>query len=242
MYKSAVANAPCIACPLEHSTTVNLGSTNVLECMCMEGHFLWDRNGERTCEPCTKTGARAGTNCTASGIPLEQLPVSSGYFRLTDVSQVVRKCKISGTCLGGTQPSGQCKDGMTGPYCAVCKDGWWGSDPQKDRACTRCEGSPESGIYTLAGILGAFCGFVLLSLVTGAWRTVLRFFMALDLNVAIVRGAKKVKINATGRRRSSLLRKSGSGPIGRFFNWFFRKLMYYRGYIKKQQVGSAPSS
>ena len=72
-YKSGVRNVPCQTCPVEHSTTPNLGATSIDDCICEVDYYMWDRIDDeeertQTCESCA-----TGMNCTLQGNVLERL-------------------------------------------------------------------------------------------------------------------------------------------------------------------------
>ena len=124
-------------CPVG-STTDGVGSRSLADCGCYEG--MYDASGDLTCVDCT-----TGMNCTAANTGVEDLPLAAGYWRQHYWSAPpegsVRPCFTEEACLGGTNLSVDafCAPSQQGPYCAVCRDGYFGGGD--GALCTPCEGS-----------------------------------------------------------------------------------------------------
>jgi len=116
-------------------TTASRGATSLAGCGCFAG--LYEKlaeDGNRSCVTCPD-----GTECNDVDVKLETLPVAAGHWRQHRDSIEVRPCFTADACLGGGNVSTQCEAGQTGPYCAVCADGYYGGG--NGMLCQPCEGS-----------------------------------------------------------------------------------------------------
>jgi len=80
------------------------------------------------------------------GMSIRTLKLAKDFWRISEFSNEVLKCKTDGVCLGGTDPEKYCAEGHIGPYCAACDDGKAdGGDGVKyamsGSECVKCEGS-----------------------------------------------------------------------------------------------------
>ena len=92
-----------------------------------------------------------GSACMVDGInSLTTLPLMPGYWRIQEATTVIRSCPMPAACAGGPvfddNGDSYCKEGFTGPLCAVCKDGFF-FEPSTI-SCTFCEGSQLSSVLT----------------------------------------------------------------------------------------------
>ena len=63
------------------------------------------------CLPCTGTWKyedSGGTNCNATGVTLETLPVQEGFYRQGAFAHYVRPCVVASICRGGEDYDDQC--------------------------------------------------------------------------------------------------------------------------------------
>ena len=142
----------CIACPPQ-STTLELNSTSIDDCVCEAGFYRSASSGSFTCEECP-----AGTDCSAGGVTLRSLPLRSGYYRLNRESSDVRRCpdesygEASGCRSGNEAP---CLPTLTGPFCGLCAA--WSDNSTGGNSS---ESSADAGhVYYVAasGSVGAHC-------------------------------------------------------------------------------------
>ena len=131
------------------------GSYSQAQCNCTQGYY---RNILGACVVCPEPGS----NCLASGVTLQTLPLKPGYWRINNTSSDVRRCpdvskNASSACQG--LPESPCKAGLNGIYCRFCVNtsGTYFSSEQS--ACLSC--ARAGGIF-LPILLGSF----LLALVT----------------------------------------------------------------------------
>ena len=119
------------------STTDGRGATGKEDCGCYAG--LYDASGSLNCLQCSQ-----GMNCTAANTAPQNLPVAAGYWRQhywsAPPNGSVRACFTETACLGGTNLSIEafCAPSQQGPYCAVCRDGYFGGGDGK--LCEPCDG------------------------------------------------------------------------------------------------------
>ena len=144
-YKPDVANAKCTDCPVEHSTTLSTGSTSKAACVCKAQRYLADAaNGTVECALCPV----GSTNCTEPGVELETLPLLPDFWRSHNRSRRVRKCFTPGSCVGGSNTSALCRVGHSGPFCEVCRDGFYRDSGQ----CVACTSTPFNALIA-GGVL-----------------------------------------------------------------------------------------
>ncbi|CAM9623221.1 unnamed protein product [Scytosiphon promiscuus] len=75
------------------------------------------------------------TSPTADGT-IESLDLSQGYWRSSSTSTVIRECYETESCTGGSEE--YCKIGYSGPFCAVCADGYAAGSGY---TCSKCTGA-----------------------------------------------------------------------------------------------------
>ncbi|CAM9537298.1 unnamed protein product, partial [Chrysoparadoxa australica] len=109
-----------------------------------------------SCMVCTKDlqGDTEGVDCDreVGGGSLMTLPLKAGYWRSSNSSTHIRKCRVrEEACLGGTNatdpdpdrhaldvysnPNGYCTDLRWGPYCSLCVNGYGGGNADE---CEKC--------------------------------------------------------------------------------------------------------
>ena len=142
----------CIACPPQ-STTLELNSTSIDDCVCEAGFYKPASSGSFTCEECP-----AGSDCSAGGVTLWSLPLRSGYYRLNRESSDVRRCpdeshgEASGCQRGNEEP---CLPSLDGVFCGLCAA--WSNNSTGGNSS---ESSADAGhVYYVAasGSVGAHC-------------------------------------------------------------------------------------
>ena len=129
----------CLDCPVPQTTTVHEGADSVSQCVCKLGTFASLTRAEmmratndssrvaadafecRSCVSIQASGGSRMTNCTASGVLLDTIPVLPGYWRQNPRAQYVRMCDLEEACLGGEIAGDtSCADGHSGPVCDLC--------------------------------------------------------------------------------------------------------------------------
>ena len=131
-YKDSKDNILCTACD-QDTTTVAVGATNKsLDCVCLAGKY--DANVQPTSTRCLT--CPQNTQCVNPATTLESLPLVPGYWRQSRTAIQIRPCFTAAACHGG--PNVSCAMGQTGPYCAVCADGYFGGGDGV--LCEPCEG------------------------------------------------------------------------------------------------------
>ena len=119
------------------STTDGRGATSKGDCGCYAG--LYDASGSQDCLECTE-----GMNCTVANTGTQDLPVAAGYWRQhywsAPPNGSLSACFTVEACLGGANLSADafCAPSQQGPYCAVCRDGYFGGGDGV--LCEPCEG------------------------------------------------------------------------------------------------------
>ena len=135
-------------CPVGF-TTKNRGAKSEAECGCYTGQYEIEVDGNRSCVPCTLSSMV----CNEAAVTVFELPIAPGYWRQHYWSAPGQKapnssnngsvlaCHTKEACLGGVNLSSDvfCSRSQQGPYCAVCRDGFFGGGDGK--LCTLCRGS-----------------------------------------------------------------------------------------------------
>ena len=119
----------CKLCPL-NSYTVNVSSTSIDDCVCVAGFYDSIIGHGVDCAICP-----VGTNCEG-GATLDKLPITTGYFRLNNMTIDVRRCPdadsncstnfgqpeclSSSGCVGGTDMDRVCAPTLSGTFCQTC--------------------------------------------------------------------------------------------------------------------------
>ena len=163
-YSSNVAQLSCERCPVGEFciegasvgqrcppgfTTKSRGAKSEAECGCYTGQYEIEVEGNRSCVPCSLSSMV----CDEAAITVFELPVAPGYWRQHYWSAPGQKapnssnngsvlaCHTKEACLGGVNLSAGifCSESQQGPYCAVCRDGFFGGGDGK--LCTPCRGS-----------------------------------------------------------------------------------------------------
>lgn len=152
----------------DNLVTAGTGASLFEECECSTNYYRKSvGNNTFTCVLCDATKI----DCSDIGGDIGKLKVKAGYWRSSNTSDAksVQPCFNTLACAGAqvtnvtTAPSGRrlsaasgqvisestygdglCVEGHTGPYCAVCKDGYIGGDDKN--VCTECGGDL---IYTI---------------------------------------------------------------------------------------------
>ena len=119
------SEATCLSCPTD-ATTERMGSVAIESCVCNKGFFIGQTDGlvhgEGDCVPCPP-----GTACDTIGLQVQELPLKTGWWRVSNTSFDVKRCEdysddAGSGCVGG--PNAQaCKDSLAGPLCVLCKHG-----------------------------------------------------------------------------------------------------------------------
>ena len=129
----------CVSCP-EHSTTLQLASTELGSCRCEAGRYLQEADAEGTCVLCPQPGSR----CNAPGITLDSLMLAPGYWRSGNQSREPLLCPsyrgVAGEerCVGGVVGEA-CAGLLSGVYCASCPPDFY-LDGGNGNGCSRCTG------------------------------------------------------------------------------------------------------
>jgi hypothetical protein len=118
---------------LKGSITAGEGTTSVSGCICPMGKFL--NNETSTCDVVSE-----GVKKTVEGMNVTSLNLEKGFWRTATDSSKVLMCLAEDHCVGGPDPFQQCKEGHTGPLCAVCDDGYASTGSGQTLKCNICEG------------------------------------------------------------------------------------------------------
>lgn len=165
------------------STTMTVGSVSKTSCVCPAGEYMrnseksWlEMHGFKSDEDeedrkqknnlyCRKIPPE-GVNKTMPAMNVFNLAISPGYWRDSNHSEDVRFCSPNSTaCLGDDN----CAEGHTGPYCAVCIDGYsvLGSSANGDLSCVPCSGDISR---TINIVVSFFCVMMLVIIAFCFWR------------------------------------------------------------------------
>ncbi|GBG26330.1 PRA1 family protein B6 [Hondaea fermentalgiana] len=151
----------CIPCPNELQTTVGV-ATSIDDCVAPAGFYLEeDEEGNVDVLQCA-----TGVNCSVAGGTLEALELEPGFWRPSLLAETVFECPNMASCIGGTgtlssesklrrelslwSETRYCREGHTGPYCAVCKSGYSKDSNGLCSICTAEKIGREKGL--LAGV------------------------------------------------------------------------------------------
>ena len=130
-------------------TTRGRGAKSESECGCFSGQYeVVSEKGNRSCETCSQ----ASMVCNETAVTVFELPVAPGYWRQHNWSAPgqsapgfsyngsVLACHTEQACMGGVDLSADafCAPSQQGPYCAVCRDGYFGGGDGV--LCEPCEG------------------------------------------------------------------------------------------------------
>ena len=207
-YQPAASADSCLACPdysrtaqpgssVLDSCNCVFGRKNRTEtgddfnCICSAGQFrndvrlqqvvqstnLTDITPEQSDSICQK--CETGMECSAAGVTLETVYLRDGYWRTRPESDVIYVCPVEEACRGGVDAGdASCRDGHQGPYCSVCKEGYFVEGTGLCRDCS----DPRAAWTVL--ILVVITGGVLVSL--------LIFLFHLDMQQTSIRLQKSV--------------------------------------------------
>ncbi|GMH57983.1 hypothetical protein TL16_g02514 [Triparma laevis f. inornata] len=119
-YAEGKGNAWCKFCDddeaLIGSVTVGKGTTSSSGCICPAGDYVNQGDGENFCK-----NVPEGVKMNVEAMTVVNLNVSRGFWRTDNSSYDVLQCLAPEHCIGGSDPERQCKEGHTGPLCAVDK-------------------------------------------------------------------------------------------------------------------------
>jgi IPT/TIG domain/Tyrosine-protein kinase ephrin type A/B receptor-like len=111
----------CVACDV--NSAPNFFKT---QCDCDVGYYLASSDGNTfECQVCP-----TGADCTTAGTTFQSMTSLSGYWRAVNSSLTFYRCILRKHCVGGrdeTSGSSSCESTHTGPLCAVCKEGYYGT-------------------------------------------------------------------------------------------------------------------
>lgn len=163
----------CVACPNELQTTVGV-ATSANDCVAPSGFYMMtDSSGSIDIVTCS-----SGLDCNSTGSTLETLKLLPGFWRASLTSSVIHECPYPKYCIGGKGISENstifesnlngsrralsvwsdalyCADGHTGPFCAVCIEGY---SKGSDGMCTLCtESETRADQAILYSILAVAC-------------------------------------------------------------------------------------
>ena len=158
--------ATCLPCPTD-ATTEGLGSVAIESCVCNKGFIISQEDGlvhgEGDCMRCPP-----GTTCDTIGLRMQELPLKTGWWRVSNTSFDVKRCEdynddAGSGCLGG--PNAQaCKGNLAGPLCVLCKHGVGHYYNQDVNDCLECgAGTKYVTLIVVACIgIGLFIGSAIL--------------------------------------------------------------------------------
>ncbi|GMH69242.1 hypothetical protein TrST_g1107 [Triparma strigata] len=129
------------------SITAESGTTSRSSCICPVRKYL--NNETSTCDTVPE-----GVKDTVEGMNVTTMNLEMGFWRTASDSSVILRCLAEDHCLGGPDPEDQCKEGHTGPLCAVCEDGYASTGSGLTLKCNVCEGGDAT--QTIAVYLGLF--------------------------------------------------------------------------------------
>ncbi|GMH88575.1 hypothetical protein TrST_g11202 [Triparma strigata] len=143
-YKPDFEVESCTVCDfvLLGGITKDVSSTSSLACICPAGTF---KDGKI----CRDIPPR-GVNSTKIGMTLEDMELSTGYWRTNGNSTVVRDCLVEEACEGGENSSDYCRDHHWGPLCERCDERY---SKSMHGICLPCEGTATDTAYTLLTLL-----------------------------------------------------------------------------------------
>lgn len=105
----------------------------------------------------------SGSTC-GEGTTIENMKVDDGYWRVDGESDTILQCPVSAACEGSSSNSSYgdnlCRTGHEGPYCSVCKDGYF---KEYNGLCEECSASSLPNSFLLLGII-SFIGVGLIYL------------------------------------------------------------------------------
>ena len=165
-FEQRSSEATCLPCPTD-ATTEGLGSVAIESCVCNKGFIISQEDGlvhgEGDCVRCPP-----GTTCDTVGLRMQELPLKTGWWRVSNTSFDVKRCEdynddAGSGCVGG--PNAQaCKDNLAGPLCVLCKHGVGHYYNQDVNDCLECgTGTKYVTLIVVACIgIGLFIGSAIL--------------------------------------------------------------------------------
>ena len=169
-----------IACPVGKTTTGDRKAT-VDDCICEAGHYGLRDGVSLNCTTCP-VGAFCPDHLT--GLTLASMPLYEGHWRAHAATSDVRRCRgkrAGSSCIGCADDGDQsdeaacgggddatvlvsgCRNGTTGPFCALCtsNDTYFDWDTMD---CHDCRHANSVGLYVLSGVavLGVVAGLICL--------------------------------------------------------------------------------
>ena len=182
----------CLRCP-ERTNTLELDArTSEDDCSCNQGYYYAPANftvGRDECVArcCT---CPVGTGCDYGSITLAALPVSPGFFRLSNDSVDVRRCPDAATncsalsecswtssgCAGGRSED-LCHPGLTGAFCRSCIEPYYfykRATEDNVAHCESCSSVSTSGpvVVLIISACTLLTGFICMCMVRAGprWR------------------------------------------------------------------------
>ena len=165
----AASSGSFITCPVGKTTT-DSRKASVDDCVCEAGHYGVHDGTSLNCTTCP-VGAFCPDHLT--GLMLASMPLYEGYWRMHDATSDVRRCRgrrAGSSCVGCADDedqthqgscgdgddvallAGSCRDGTTGPFCALCAS----NDTYFDwntMGCHDCQQANAVGLYVLVGVV-----------------------------------------------------------------------------------------
>jgi hypothetical protein len=109
--------------------TIADGAASAGECTCPSSTYERAYGPRRHCFNCN------ASEVCAANTPLGRVKLVPGYWRLGNGTADTRLCPSARACGGGERVRDYCLDNHAGPYCALCRPGFY-LDPNDD--CQRC--------------------------------------------------------------------------------------------------------
>ena len=135
----------CDPCDPSHPTYLTSDAPGATECVCLPGKY---NSSKSECLPCSD-----GMDCSAAGSDvLDNMGLTDGHWRPSDVSDEVLECPIPKACVDGSNSTDGrgCVPGNKGVMCAVCAEGFY--RPSFSSPCEAC-GAQGAAVASFLGIL-----------------------------------------------------------------------------------------
>ena len=126
---------------------------------CSVGYYF--SKDDQTCQECPQPG----TTCVEGKVQQNELPISPGYWRISETTTVVHPCPKPGACSGGAaytdNSDGYCAEGSTGVLCDTCIPDEWYFDYDTGR-CEQCteDNGDMSKVCARAQMIDLLCPLV----------------------------------------------------------------------------------
>ena len=119
--------------------------------------------GDNVCNRCSSFQGSEydAVVCNQTGVTLSNVLILPNFWRQSASSRTARPFFTSGACRGGFDMDDQCAEGQTGPYCAVCIDGYHGGGDSD--LCKLCPESNSHAQVIATGVVA--CVLIVLALV-----------------------------------------------------------------------------